>query len=213
MSANSWEKFRRFLGKGQHQRTLGIALDRREAADRALDLSEQQFRILVESVTDYAIYMLDANGHVTSWNTGAQRIKGYSADEILGQHFSRFYTENDRRNGLPQRALETAVRDGRWEGEGWRVRKDGSQLWVNAVIHPIRDEGLRVNRRSCSMPISRSKASFIGRRSCKDNAERFTNVPESRDGGNRLHQSRNHPRGDQTPRRCTAIPPPRSAGW
>jgi PAS domain S-box-containing protein len=140
MSANSWEKFRRFLGKGQHQRTLGIALDRREAADRALDLSEQQFRILVESVTDYAIYMLDANGHVTSWNLGAQRIKGYSAEEILGQPFSRFYTEADHRNGRPQRALETALREGKYEGEGWRVRRDGSQFWANAVIRPIRDE-------------------------------------------------------------------------
>jgi PAS domain S-box-containing protein len=140
MSANAWDKFRRLLGKSRHQRTLGVALDRREAADRALDLSERQFRILVESVTDCAIYMLDANGHVASWNTGAQRIKGYAADEILGQHFSCFYTESDRRNGMPQRALETAVREGKCEGEGWRVRKDGSQLWANAVIHPIRDE-------------------------------------------------------------------------
>jgi PAS domain S-box-containing protein len=138
MLGNSWGKFRRFLGR--HQQALGVALERTEAADRALDLSERQFRILVESVTDYAIYMLDANGHVTSWNTGAQRIKGYSADEILGQHFSRFYPENDRRNGVPQRALETAVRDGRWEGEGWRVRKDGSQFWADAVIHPVSGE-------------------------------------------------------------------------
>src|ERR1700747_231628 len=114
MSANSWDKFRRFLGKSQRQPTLGIAVDRREAADRALDLSERQFRILVESVSDYAIYMLDANGYVTSWNTGAHRIKGYSADEILGQHFSRFYTEHDRRGGVPQRALETAAHEGKW---------------------------------------------------------------------------------------------------
>jgi PAS domain S-box-containing protein len=138
MSANSWGKFRRLLG--QHQRTLGVSLDRREAANRSLDLGERQFRILVESVTDYAIYMLDANGHVTSWNTGAQRIKGYSADEILGQHFSRFYTESDRRNGVPQQALETAVREGKYESEGWRVRQDGSQLWINAVIHLMRDD-------------------------------------------------------------------------
>ena len=140
MPANSWDKFRRFLGKAQHQKTLGVALGRRQAVDRPLDISERQFRILVESVTDYAIYLLDAKGHVVSWNTGAQRIKGYSADEILGQHFSRFYPENDRRNGLPQRALEAALRERKWEGEGWRVRKDGSQFWANAVIHPIRDE-------------------------------------------------------------------------
>jgi PAS domain S-box-containing protein len=140
MSANSWDKFRRFLGRGRHQRTLEVALDGRAATERALALSQRQFRILVQSVNDYAIYMLDANGHVTSWNTGAQRIKGYSADEILGQHVSRFYAEHDRRNGLPQQALETAVREGRYEGEGWRVRKDGSQFWANAVIHPIKDE-------------------------------------------------------------------------
>jgi PAS domain S-box-containing protein len=139
MSASTWDKFRRFLGNGWHQRTLGVALDRRETAERALDLSERQFRILVESVTDYAIYMLDGNGHVTSWNPGAQRIKGYSAGEIIGQHFSRFYAEHDRRNGLPQRALEAALREGKYEGEGWRVREDGSQFWANAVIHPIRD--------------------------------------------------------------------------
>src|ERR1700746_3941828 len=96
MSANSWDKLRRFQGKGRQQQALGVALDGRAAAERALDLSERQFRILVESVTDYAIYMLDANGHVTSWNTGSQRIKGYSADEILGQHVSRFYAEHDR---------------------------------------------------------------------------------------------------------------------
>ena len=84
MSTNAWDKFRRFLGKGRHQPISGVAVDRRAAAERALDLSERQFRILVESVTDYAIYMLDANGHVASWNTGEQRIKGYSAGEILG---------------------------------------------------------------------------------------------------------------------------------
>src|SRR5256714_10136728 len=80
-----------------------------------------RYRLLVEAVTDYAIYMLDAAGIVTSWNPGAQRFKGYTAAEIVGQHFSRFYTEEDRQTGLPSRALETATREGKFESEGWRV--------------------------------------------------------------------------------------------
>src|SRR3982750_3498579 len=101
---------------------------------------EQRFRLLVEAVTDYAIYMLDPHGIVTSWNRGAQRFKGYTPDEIVGEHFSRFYTEEDRQSGLPMRALETAAREGRFEQEGWRVRKDGSRFWAHVVIDPIRDE-------------------------------------------------------------------------
>src|SRR5471030_1287294 len=87
---------------------------------------EGRYRLLVEAVTDYAIYMLDPTGIVSSWNPGAQRIKGYLAEEIVGQHFSRFYTEEDREAGLPARALETARLKGKFENEGWRVRKDGS---------------------------------------------------------------------------------------
>lgn len=107
------------------------------AAKPSQPVSDERYRLLVEAVTDYAIYMLDAEGVVTSWGTGARRFKGYEADEILGQHFSRFYTEEDRRNGLPQRALETAAREGRYESEGWRVRKDGRTFWANAIIDPI----------------------------------------------------------------------------
>jgi len=92
-------------------------------------------------VTDYAIYMLDRHGHVSSWNTGAQRIKGYAPEEIIGEHFSRFYTDGDRANGEPERALETAERDGRFVKEGWRVRKDGERFWASVVIDPIRDDG------------------------------------------------------------------------
>src|SRR5262245_35749370 len=99
---------------------------------------EDRFRLLLDAVTDYAIYMLDPTGVVTSWNTGAERFKGYKAPEILGQHFSRFYTDEDRAAGLPQRALEVAVREGRFENEGWRVRKDGTRFWANVVIDPIR---------------------------------------------------------------------------
>ena len=83
-----------------------------------------RFELLVQSITHYAIYMLDASGVVTSWNAGARRFKGYEADEILGEHFSRFYTEEDRATGLPARALATAEREGRFEAEGWRLRRD-----------------------------------------------------------------------------------------
>ena len=112
----------------------------RRAAMEALHDSERQFRLLVEGVTDYALYTLDPNGIITSWNAGAQRIKGYPADEIIGQHFSRFYTERDRAAGIPARALYAAAREGRFEAEGWRLRKDGTMFWANVVIDRIRDE-------------------------------------------------------------------------
>ncbi|HVW52636.1 MAG TPA: PAS domain S-box protein [Trinickia sp.] len=108
----------------------------RQASAQLLE-TEQRFRLLVESVVDYAIFMLDAEGYITSWNAGAQRIKGYRAEEIIGQHFSRFYTEEDQRNGVPQRVLQSAARLGKFEGEGWRVRKDGSRFWANALLDAI----------------------------------------------------------------------------
>ncbi len=108
----------------------------------ALRESEERFRILVQGVADYAIYMLDPTGHVTNWNSGACRIKGYSADEIVGQHFSRFYTPEDRDAGEPARALQTAEREGRYQKEGQRVRKDGTRFDADVVIDPIRgDDG------------------------------------------------------------------------
>ena len=100
---------------------------------------EMRFRLLIDAVIDYAIYMIDPDGIITSWNAGAKRFKGYEEAEILGQHFSRFYTEEDRKAGLPQRALDTAIHDGRFEGEGWRVRKDGSHFWSHVIIDPILD--------------------------------------------------------------------------
>jgi PAS domain S-box-containing protein len=114
-------------------------LTERRLAQEALRASEERFRLLVESVTDYAIYMLDPVGTITSWNPGAQRFKGYTADEILGQNFSRFYSEEDRMAGVPSRALETASREGRFEAEGWRIRKDGSRFWASVVIDSIRN--------------------------------------------------------------------------
>ncbi len=100
---------------------------------------EDRYRLLVDSITDYAVFMLDPDGIVVSWNPGARRLKGYEAAEILGRHFERFYTEEDRQAGLPARVLATAREQRRFEGEGWRVRKDGTKFWVNVIIDPIFD--------------------------------------------------------------------------
>ncbi|MDB5919278.1 MAG: hybrid sensor histidine kinase/response regulator [Massilia sp.] len=113
--------------------------DRKLAAER-LHASEERFRLLVQGVTDYAIYMLSPEGHITNWNAGAKRIKGFEEHEVVSTHFSRFYTQEDAASGLPMRALATAVREGRSESEGWRVRKDGSRFWAHVVIDPITDQ-------------------------------------------------------------------------
>ena len=115
-------------------------LTERRAAEEELKKSQEEFRLLVLGVTDYAIYMLSPEGIVTNWNLGAQRIKGYAPEEIIGAHFSKFYTAEDREAGEPQKALATAHRDGRSEKEGWRLRKDGSRFWAHVVIDAIRDD-------------------------------------------------------------------------
>ncbi|MFC5497907.1 PAS domain S-box protein [Caenimonas terrae] len=117
--------------------------DRRENEQR-LRASEERLRLLIESVRDYAIFMLDPDGTVRGWNTGAQTIKGYTADEIIGQHFSKFYTPDDQRAGKPARELETALAVGSLEDEGWRVRKDGTLFWANVVITAVRDTSGRL---------------------------------------------------------------------
>ena len=130
--------------RGPDGTLLGFAkitrdLTKRRAAEQQLRRSQEEFRLLVQSVTDYGIYMLDPEGNVATWNAGAQRIKGYTEEEIVGQHFSRFYTEEDRAAGAPERALATALHEGRFENEAWRVRKDGTRFWASIVIDPVRE--------------------------------------------------------------------------
>ncbi len=114
-------------------------LTERRRAEDALRLSEERFRLLVQGVKEYAIFMLDPRGHIVSWNDGAERIKGYSAEEIIGRHFSTFYPSEDVAAGKPPWELEIATRTGKYEEEGWRVRKDGSFFWANVVITALRD--------------------------------------------------------------------------
>jgi PAS domain S-box-containing protein len=129
----------------EHGDLIGFAKITRDMTDKrdaqqALLEAERRFRLLVQGVTDYAIYMLDPDGRVTNWNAGAERIKGYTPDEIVGGHFSTFYTPEDLDAGVPKRALETARETGRYEAEGWRVRKDGTRFWASVVIDAIRDD-------------------------------------------------------------------------
>ncbi len=131
--------------------------DNREASAAMTDA--QRFELLVTSVKDYAIYMLDARGYVASWNAGAQRFKGYVASEIIGRHFSEFYTAEDRAAGVPARALRTALDEGKFEDEGWRVRKDGTRFWASVVVDPIRDDaGELVGFAKITRDISERKA-------------------------------------------------------
>jgi PAS domain S-box-containing protein len=119
---------------------IGFGKIARDVTDRRE--TELRYRLLIEGVTDYAIYSLDPKGNITSWNSGAQRIKGYTSEEIIGKHFSQFYTKEDADAGLPRRVLEAAAARGHYEAEGWRVRKDGSKFWSSVVVTPIRsDEG------------------------------------------------------------------------
>jgi PAS domain S-box-containing protein len=129
------------LSESERLRTIPALQQRLKVLqyEGSLRETERRFRMLVEAVQDYAIFTLDAGGHVNSWNVGAERLKGYKADEILGQHFSAFYPAEDIADGKPQRELSIAVNEGRVEDEGWRVRKDGSRFWANVVITATKD--------------------------------------------------------------------------
>jgi PAS domain S-box-containing protein len=115
-------------------------LTERNTAEEALRRSEERARLFADAVQDYAIFMLDSTGNIATWNRGAQRIKGYQAPEIIGKHFSIFYPEVDLIAGKPARELEVAAREGRFEDEGWRLRKDGSQFWANVIITAVRNQ-------------------------------------------------------------------------
>jgi PAS domain S-box-containing protein len=128
------------LGFGKVTRDL----TERKRVEDALHRSEERSRLFIEAVQDYAIFMLDTQGHVASWNVGAQRIKGYKAQEIMGQHFSIFYPDEDIKSGKPQMELEVAAKVGRFEDEGWRIRRDGSQFWANVIITAVRDNSGRL---------------------------------------------------------------------
>jgi len=122
----------------EREKLIGFGKIIRDITDRRA--AELRFRMLVESVLDYGIFLMDAGGHITSWNVGAERIKGYTAEEVAGKHFSMFYTEEDRRSGLPNQVLQAAAEQGHFQAEGWRVRKDGRRFWASIVVTALRDE-------------------------------------------------------------------------
>ena len=157
---------------------LGLAIARRNEARIAA--SQRQFSILVQGISDCAIYMLDHDGHVTNWNAGAQRLKGYTAAEVVGKPLSTFYRPEDRANGMHEKALEIAAREGKFTGEGWRVRKDGSQFWAHVMIEAVRDEqGARIGFAKITRDITRTK----------EDQDRIARISEQRDAalGN-MHQ-------------------------
>jgi PAS domain S-box-containing protein len=129
-----------------------------EEAVNRLQESERSFELLVDSVTDYAIYMLDATGQIVSWNSGARRIKGYNADEIIGKHFSCFYSPDDRASDMPMKGLRTAAEAGRMETEGWRLRKDGTRFWAHVIIDAIRSNGQLVGFAKITRDITERRA-------------------------------------------------------
>jgi PAS domain S-box-containing protein len=155
----------------------------RRARDQLLSESEERFRLLVEGVKDYAIFMLDAEGYVTSWNPGAQRIKGYKEGEIIGEHFSVFYTDEDRERGHPEEVLRAAAAEGSYEEEAIRVRKDGSTFWATVLITALRDSSgnLRGFAKVTKDITARKEAEELERLLAQEEAarERATDILES----------------------------------
>ena len=150
---------------------IGTDNTARNHVEEKLRWTEESFRLMVESVTDYAIVMLDPEGHVVSWNAGAEHIKGYTAEEIIGQHFSRFYPQEDIKNGKPQRHLDVVTAKGQFTDEGWRVRKDGSAFWANVVCTAIRDQagnlrGFAMLTRDLTEPM-KIEAALMQRQGCR----------------------------------------------
>ena len=150
----------------------------RRKAEAARRESERRFRLFIDAVTDYALCMLDCDGNITSWNTGAQRIHQYAAAEIIGKRFSQFYTEEDQQRGEPARALKIAAYEGKYVAEGWRMRRDRSLFWASVVIEAIRDENrLRSSgsrrSRATSPSAGRRKRRCSGRRSSSPSRRRW----------------------------------------
>ena len=138
--------------------------------------NSERYRLLVEAVTDYAIYMLDPSGTVISWNAGAEQFKGYRASEIIGQHFSRFYTDEDRQSGLPARALNISATEGKFESEGWRVRRDGSRFWAHVVIDPIRNaRGVLTGYAKITRDLTERRGAEIALRQSEEQFRRLVN--------------------------------------
>lgn len=147
---------------------VAVILARR--AERVLAFRENRFRMLVQGVTDYAMYVLDTEGNVTNWNAGAQRTKGYTAEEIVGSHFSCFYSEDDRKSGLPDKALETAFRDGKFSAEGLRYRKNGKAFWAHVIIQPIYDDkGVHVGFAKITRDLTEQKQQAAKLQQASDN--------------------------------------------
>jgi PAS domain S-box-containing protein len=176
--------------RGDDGRLLGFGKVTRDLTDRkrgeeALRLSEERFRLLVSGVADYAIFMLDVDGHIISWNLGAERLKGYRADEVLGKHFSMFYTDEDLRSGRPGHQLAAALANGRVEDEGWRVRRDGSRFWANAVLTALHTaEGKLAGFGKVTRDLTQRKQSEDALRGVlereREAAERMRSVDEAR---------------------------------